>query len=103
MLTEDRASFEAHFKNSREEMRNDQLVHAQAELGAGIGDAVAFGRPFISNPDLPYRLEEGVPLAPDDASKWFNQGPEGYIDYPAATRAVSKARNERAPLNPLIF
>jgi len=67
------------------------MVRAQAELSAGIGDAVAFGRPFISNPDLPYRLAEGIPLAPDDASTWFTQGPEGYIDYPAATRAVAKS------------
>ncbi|NLS08338.1 alkene reductase [Rhizobium sp. P32RR-XVIII] len=67
------------------------MARAQAELSAGIGDAVAFGRPFISNPDLPYRLAEGIPLASNDASLWFTQGPEGYIDYPAATRAVAKS------------
>lgn len=56
-------------------------ARAQADLDAGIGDAVAFGRPFISNPDLPHRLREGRPLAPDNADTWFTQGEEGYIDY----------------------
>ncbi|ULJ75809.1 alkene reductase [Rhizobium gallicum] len=58
---------------------------AQADLDAGIGDAVAFGRPFISNPDLVRRLAKGIELAPDDATTWFTQGSEGYNDYPAAT------------------
>jgi len=49
----------------------------------GIGDAVSFGRPFISNPDFPRRLAEGLPFAPDDQATWFAQGPEGYVDYPA--------------------
>jgi 2,4-dienoyl-CoA reductase-like NADH-dependent reductase (Old Yellow Enzyme family) len=59
-------------------------ARAQADLDAGIGDAVAFGRPFISNPDLVHRLAEGIPLAKDDATTWFTQGPEGYLDYPSA-------------------
>ncbi|MBA9036175.1 alkene reductase [Rhizobium leguminosarum] len=56
-------------------------TRAQAELDAGIGDAVAFGRPFIANPDFPRRVAEGLPLAKDDAQKWFTQGTEGYLDY----------------------
>ncbi|UWU24241.1 alkene reductase (plasmid) [Rhizobium sp. CB3060] len=55
---------------------------AQAELDAGVDDAVAFGRPFIANPDLPRRFVEGIPLTVDDRDTWFTQGPEGYIDYP---------------------
>ncbi len=54
---------------------------AQAELALGHGDAVAFGRPFISNPDLVQRLRQGLPLASDDMGTWFTQGREGYIDY----------------------
>jgi 2,4-dienoyl-CoA reductase-like NADH-dependent reductase (Old Yellow Enzyme family) len=50
----------------------------------GEADAIAFGRPFISNPDLPRRLAEGLPLAPDTMATWYSQGPEGYIDYKAA-------------------
>jgi N-ethylmaleimide reductase len=56
-------------------------ARAQAELDAGIGDAVAFGRPFIANPDFPRRIAEGLPLVKDDAQKWFTQGTEGYLDY----------------------
>jgi 2,4-dienoyl-CoA reductase-like NADH-dependent reductase (Old Yellow Enzyme family) len=56
-------------------------ARAQAELDAGIGDAVAFGRPFIANPDFPRRVAEGLPLVKDDAQKWFTQGTEGYLDY----------------------
>jgi 2,4-dienoyl-CoA reductase-like NADH-dependent reductase (Old Yellow Enzyme family) len=54
---------------------------ARAEIEAGIGDAVAFGRAFIGNPDLPLRIAKGVPLTKDDAATWFTQGAEGYIDY----------------------
>jgi hypothetical protein len=43
-----------------------------------------FGRPFISNPDFPRRIAEGLPLVPDDRETWFTQGAEGYLDYPAA-------------------
>jgi 2,4-dienoyl-CoA reductase-like NADH-dependent reductase (Old Yellow Enzyme family) len=59
-------------------------ARAQADLDAGIGDAVTFGRPFISNPDLPRRLAEGLPLVPDDRETWFTQDAEGYLGYPAA-------------------
>lgn len=58
---------------------------AQAELDAGIADAVAFGRPFIGNPDFVRRVAEGIELAGDDASKWFTQGEDGYNDYPASS------------------
>ncbi len=57
---------------------------AQAQLDSGTADAIAFGRPFIGNPDLPRRLEEGLPLADDDMATWYTQGVEGYTDYPAA-------------------
>ena len=57
---------------------------AEQALQAGEADAVAFGRPFISNPDLVRRFREGLPLAADDMRTWYSQGPEGYVDYPAA-------------------
>ncbi len=48
-------------------------------------DLIAFGRPFITNPDLVERLRTGEPLAPsDDKSHWYGGGAEGYTDYPAA-------------------
>jgi N-ethylmaleimide reductase len=57
---------------------------AQAALAEGRCDAIAFGRPFIANPDLPYRLSNGLTLNKDDARTWYSQGPQGYLDYPTA-------------------
>jgi 2,4-dienoyl-CoA reductase-like NADH-dependent reductase (Old Yellow Enzyme family) len=62
------------------------LEKSQAVLAAGEADAITFGRPFISNPDLPYRLAKGLDLTPDNMPTWYSQGPEGYIDYPAAAQ-----------------
>jgi N-ethylmaleimide reductase len=56
---------------------------AEAQLAAGTVDAVAFGVPFLANPDLPARLLENAPLNPPDPSKFYAEGPEGYADYPA--------------------
>jgi N-ethylmaleimide reductase len=49
----------------------------------GDADLVAFGRQFISNPDLPERLRLGLPLNPYDRATFYSAGPEGYIDYPS--------------------
>jgi 2,4-dienoyl-CoA reductase-like NADH-dependent reductase (Old Yellow Enzyme family) len=48
-------------------------------------DAVSFGRPFISNPDLPERIRVAAEWAPnrDVPQSWYLSGPAGYIDYPA--------------------
>ncbi len=62
------------------------LAKAQAAIDAGEADAISFGRPFISNPDLVRRLVEGADLAPDVQATWYSQGPEGYIDYPEVER-----------------
>jgi 2,4-dienoyl-CoA reductase-like NADH-dependent reductase (Old Yellow Enzyme family) len=55
---------------------------AEAVLAAEEADAISFGRPFISNPDLPARLGAKAQLTPDERATWYTQGPEGYIDYP---------------------
>jgi N-ethylmaleimide reductase len=65
----------------------DTLDKAQAELDKGDADAISFGRPFISNPDLVERLRDGAPLAKDNPRTWYSQGPEGYVDYPALETA----------------
>ncbi len=55
---------------------------ANAMLAAGDADAIAFGRFFISNPDLPRRLREGAALTPYDRSTFYGGGEHGYVDYP---------------------
>jgi N-ethylmaleimide reductase len=57
---------------------------AEAALAEGRADLVAFGRPFLSNPDLPARLQRGLPLNPPDFSTFYTPGPKGYTDYPVA-------------------
>lgn len=57
---------------------------AQQTLDAGLADAIGFGRPFLANPDLPYRLAHDLPLVPDDMATWYSQGEEGYLGYPSA-------------------
>jgi len=57
-------------------------ARGQAALDAGAADAIAFGRPFIANPDLVERLRKGAPLQGDVMATWYSQGAEGYVDYP---------------------
>jgi N-ethylmaleimide reductase len=56
---------------------------ADAAIAAGKIDAVAFGVPFLANPDLPVRFAKGVPLNAPDPSTFYTPGPKGYTDYPA--------------------
>lgn len=56
---------------------------AQAALANGRGDAIAFGRPFIANPDLPARLRIDAPLNTPDPATFYGGDARGYTDYPA--------------------
>jgi N-ethylmaleimide reductase len=56
---------------------------ATAHLTEGKADLIAFGRAFISNPDLVERLKTGAPLAPLDPATLYGGGAAGYTDYPA--------------------
>lgn len=60
-------------------------ARADADLAAGKGELVAFGRPFIANPDLVRRLRDNLPLATPDATTFYLPGEKGYTDYTAAT------------------
>ena len=51
-------------------------------LDAGLGDLIAFGRPFIANPDLPERIAKGWPLNPVDPSSMYGGTEKGYSGYP---------------------
>jgi N-ethylmaleimide reductase len=55
---------------------------ADAAIAAGLADAIAFGRIFISNPDLPRRLSHGYPLTPYNRATFYGGEEAGYTDYP---------------------
>lgn len=57
------------------------VAHANADLDAQRGDLVAFGRPFISNPDLVAKLASGQNLIAPDSSTFYTPGEKGYTDY----------------------
>lgn len=57
---------------------------ANEALVAGKGGLIAFGRPFISNPDLVYRLQNDIPLNAPDFNTLYTPGEKGYTDYPSA-------------------
>jgi 2,4-dienoyl-CoA reductase-like NADH-dependent reductase (Old Yellow Enzyme family) len=57
-------------------------------LGAGEADAVAYGKLFIANPDLPRRFKLQASLNPWNASTFYGPGPEGYTDYPELAEAA---------------
>ncbi|WP_321845627.1 alkene reductase [Paraburkholderia bannensis] len=58
------------------------LETATRALESGRADLIAFGRPFIANPDLPARLRDALPLNEADPATFFGGDESGYIDYP---------------------
>ncbi len=56
---------------------------ANAALAAGEADLVAFGVPFIANPDLVERYRQDAALNKPDPATFYGEGPGGYTDYPA--------------------
>ena len=51
-------------------------------LEEGLADAVAYGRLYISNPDLAERFEQGAPLTPYNRATFYGGQEAGYTDYP---------------------
>jgi len=81
---------EAFRQQLRERFSNPIIVagnydkpRAQWVLEHGYADLVAFGRPFVANPDFPRRLIENLPLAPFDGATLFGGTAKGYTDYAA--------------------
>lgn len=54
---------------------------AEMDLVEGKGDLIAFGRPFISNPNLVSKLKNNLPLIEADSNTFYTPGEKGYIDY----------------------
>lgn len=57
---------------------------ASADISEGKTDLVAFGIPFIANPDLVTRLQNGIELSAPDQATFYTPGPDGYTTYPKA-------------------
>ena len=65
-------------------MVNNRYDKALAEKAVADGaDIVAFGRPYIANPDLVERLQRNAPLNAPERATFYGGGAEGYTDYPA--------------------
>jgi 2,4-dienoyl-CoA reductase-like NADH-dependent reductase (Old Yellow Enzyme family) len=68
---------------------------ANQTIAAGEADAVAFGKLFIANPDLPKRFALGAPLNTPNPSTFYGSGPRGYTDYPALDDNVATLDEKR--------
>ncbi len=64
---------------------------AEAIVASGNADAVAFGRHFLSSPDLPKRIELSEPLTPCDRDNFYTFDARGYTDYPVYEAAEAAA------------
>ena len=70
-----------HFKGTYILSGGYDAERAEHDLVEGQGDLVAFGRPFISNPDLVAKLQSKAALTAADPAKFYTPGAEGYNDY----------------------
>lgn len=64
---------------------------AEAVINSGAADAVAFGKTYIANPDLPDRFKLNAPLNTPDPSTFYGGGAKGYIDYPVLAPEDARA------------
>lgn len=62
-------------------------ARAESTIAAGLADAIAFGRLFLANPDLPERFRRGAPLNEPDPSTFYGGAEKGYTDYPCLEEA----------------
>jgi N-ethylmaleimide reductase len=63
---------------------------AETTIESGVADAVAFGRHFVANPDLPLRIQEGLALTRYDPNTFYTFDSVGYNDYPFVNELVSQ-------------
>lgn len=62
---------------------------AQSTVTLGQADAIAFGRLYISNPDLAERIKAGVALTPYNRATFYGGAEKGYTDYPFAIQPIA--------------
>jgi N-ethylmaleimide reductase len=78
----DYASLRKRFKRAYIANNGYDFALAEKQLAANAADLIAFGKPFISNPDLVERLKRGAPLNEWDKNTFYGGGAKGYTDYP---------------------
>ena len=78
----DYASLRKRFKGTYIANNGYDLALANKQLDANAADLIAFGRPFIANPDLVERLKQNAPLNELDRATLYGGGAKGYTDYP---------------------
>jgi len=78
----DYASLRKRFKRAYIANNGYDFELATRQLAANAADLIAFGKPFISNPDLVERLKKGAPLNEWDKNTFYGGGAKGYTDYP---------------------
>ncbi|KAF2762201.1 NADH:flavin oxidoreductase/NADH oxidase family protein [Pseudovirgaria hyperparasitica] len=67
--------------------RPDTALRAADEDYKDLNAVIVFGRLYISNPDLPFRIRHGIELEPYDRKKFYNaRSPDGYVNYPFSTQ-----------------
>jgi N-ethylmaleimide reductase len=91
-----RQAIRARFKRPIIVAGNYDKARADWVLSSGYADLVAFGRPFVANPDFPRRLADDLPLAGFDDSTLFGGDERGYIDYPASPEAAASGKVSEA-------
>jgi N-ethylmaleimide reductase len=82
----DYASLRKRFSGTYIANNGYNLELANKVLAANEADLIAFGKPFISNPDLVERLKSGAPLNAPDKATFYGGGAKGYTDYPVLDR-----------------
>src|ERR1700739_773431 len=87
----DYASLRKRFKRAYIANNGYDFALAEKMLDADAADLIAFGKPFISNPDLVERLKKGAPLNEWDKATFYGGGAKGYTDYPTL-QAVEAAQ-----------
>ncbi len=88
----DYGSLRKRFKGTYIGNNGYDLALANKVIAAGAADLIAFGKPFISNPDLVERLKSGAPLNEQDKSTFYGGGAKGYTDYPVLGDALDAAQ-----------
>jgi N-ethylmaleimide reductase len=88
----DYASLRKRFKGAYIANNGYDFELATKVLAANEADLIAFGKPFISNPDLVERLKRGAPLNAPDKATFYGGGAKGYTDYPVLGEALDAAQ-----------